>query len=191
MLKLAIIAVTIGTITKMSNSWVVLDTHFFHANILTFDGGRPEFSSAEEMNEVMIERWNSVVKHGDKVYHLGDVAMGPGAREGMAGLIARLNGSKRLIVGNHDDILWLSKGGWFKKVALWRNFKEHNLIMTHLPLHAQTMESRWGGKALNVHGHIHRKLAPSAKHYCVSVEQIGYTPVALEELAAIAKKRIN
>ena len=49
----------------------------------------------------MIENWNSVVKKGDYVYHLGDVFFG--SKETFPALWNRLNGSKRLIIGNHDD----------------------------------------------------------------------------------------
>jgi calcineurin-like phosphoesterase family protein len=166
----------------MSNIWLTSDTHFFHENILKFDRGRPEFASVEDMNEFMIDRWNSVVKPGDKVYHLGDVAMGPGMLKGMNSVMNRLNGSKRLVIGNHDQVPWIANGGWFQKVMLWRNFKEHGLILTHLPLHAQTLDEKWEGKAINVHGHIHRKAAPTEKHRCVCVEQTGYTPVHIEEV---------
>jgi len=168
----------------MNNIWLTSDTHFFHENILQFKGGRPEFTSVDHMNEFMIERWNSVVKPGDKVYHLGDVAMGPRAAKEIGTLMARLHGSKRLIVGNHDDIRLLSTNGCFKKVDLWRNFKEFGLILTHLPLHESTLKERWGGKVINVHGHIHRNPAPSEQHVCACVEQTNYTPVNIEELRA-------
>jgi calcineurin-like phosphoesterase family protein len=83
--------------------FVISDTHFGHANILTFRGQdgaliRPGFSSVEEMDEFMVERWNSVVRPSDHVYHLGDVTMkAPGL-----GIVKRLNGKKRLVRGNHD-----------------------------------------------------------------------------------------
>ena len=74
--------------------WVISDTHFNHSNILTFSDkvGNPvrAFSSVEEMNEIMIDRWNSVVKPGDKVYHLGDVLFGD--KEAFSRLWPRLNG---------------------------------------------------------------------------------------------------
>src|SRR6056300_578004 len=86
----------------MKNRFFISDTHFDHANILTFTdyAGKPvrEFDSVEAMNEAMIERWNAVVKPGDTVYHLGDVAI---AKRGLTHL-ARLNGRKILVKGNHD-----------------------------------------------------------------------------------------
>jgi len=62
----------------MGNVWFISDTHFFHANILKFVGNdgkriRAPFQSLDEMHDYMIEKWNSKVKPGDKVYHLGDV----------------------------------------------------------------------------------------------------------------------
>jgi calcineurin-like phosphoesterase family protein len=45
-------------------------THFGHANIIKL-AQRP-FASIEEMNEVLVERWNSTVGSDDTVYHLGD-----------------------------------------------------------------------------------------------------------------------
>lgn len=170
-------------------SFVISDTHFTHQNILKFtdsDGNRiREFDSVEEMNETMVDRWNSVVKQGDKVYHLGDVLFG--SKDVFKSLWPRLNGSKNLIVGNHDDIKFLSSGGFFKKVYFWRILKEHGLILSHIPLredqfrgHQHFRES--GEGMLNVHGHIHQKPSPEGPYKCVCVEQTNYTPVALEEL---------
>ena len=62
------------------NIWVISDTHFQHNNILNFKGndGLPfrMFNDVQEMNEIMIQRQNEVVRPGDKIYHLGDVVMG-------------------------------------------------------------------------------------------------------------------
>lgn len=121
--------------------WVISDTHFNHYNIV-HRFGRP-FESVNHMNEHMIERWNSVVKPGDKVYHLGDFAMGP--KDEHYKFITRLNGKKRLIVGNHDDVKHLSP--YFQKVYMWRQWREFGLLMTHVPVHPSTLgEGRFGGK---------------------------------------------
>ena len=50
--------------------WYSSDSHFHHRRIIEYCS-RP-FPSVEEMNQVMIERWNEVVKPDDIVYHCGD-----------------------------------------------------------------------------------------------------------------------
>ena len=179
------------------NIWVISDTHFRHANILKFKDQygnlvRPGFADVDEMDEHMIERWNSVVKPGDIVYHLGDVVMN--SNDDYAWFKKnwpRLNGSKRLIVGNHDDIKFLSSGGFFKKVSMWRMFPEFGLLLSHVPVHSASA-MLYGSKdtgllttpfqLLNVHGHIHQNPSPAGPYRCVCVEQIDYTPVNIDEL---------
>ena len=50
------------------------DTHFDHKNILRFCN-RP-WETVEEMNQGLIDNWNSVVGPDDIVFHLGDVSFG-------------------------------------------------------------------------------------------------------------------
>jgi calcineurin-like phosphoesterase family protein len=162
--------------------YVTSDTHFNHENILKFPGGRGcDFQSVKEMNECMIDNWNSIVKPGDKVYHLGDVFFGP--KEDFRTLWPKLNGSKRLVVGNHDDIKYLSSGGFFKKVTMWRMFPEFNCVLTHVPIHDSGLfRLRIDRMLLNIHGHTHRNGSPEGPYKSVCVELTGYKPVALEEL---------
>jgi calcineurin-like phosphoesterase family protein len=172
--------------------FVISDTHFRHTNILKFtDSATGElirgdrFADVDAMDEHMIECWNSVVKQGDIVYHLGDVVMGD--REWFKKNWPRLNGSKRLIVGNHDDIPFLSAGGFFKKVSMWRMFPEFGLMLSHVPLHASGLrrgapDNPDAPVLLNVHGHIHQNASPEGPYRNVSVEAIDYTPVNIEEL---------
>ena len=177
--------------------WVISDTHFRHANILKFKDQygnlvRPGFADVDEMDEHMIERWNSVVKPGDIVYHLGDVVMNSNDDyTWFKKNWPRLNGSKRLIVGNHDDIKFLSAGGFFKKVSMWRMFPEFGLMLSHVPLHESSLLRlrEKSGKypadcetLLNVHGHIHQNPSPPGPYRNVSVEAINYTPINIEEL---------
>jgi calcineurin-like phosphoesterase family protein len=175
----------------MTNIWVTSDTHFNHANILNFTDSegnkvRP-FTSVEDMNQTMIERWNEVVKPGDKVYHLGDVFFG--SKDSFKQLWPKLNGSKRLIVGNHDDIPFLSSGGFFQKVQMWRVFREWSITMSHVPIHSSGFYNyKLDKPTLNVHGHIHQNPSPEGPYHCVCVEQTDYYPVHIEELASLAKK---
>lgn len=153
---------------------------------------RPGFADVQHMNEYMIEKWNSVVKQGDVVYHLGDVVMGD--KNWMHKNFNRLNGSKQLIVGNHDDIKFLASGGWFKKIHFWRKFHELGMLMSHVPIHT-TMSSTGSPSnpqfLVNVHGHIHQNPSPPGLYINVSVEAIDYTPVHIETLAEQAKGMLN
>jgi calcineurin-like phosphoesterase family protein len=56
------------------------------------------FASIEEHDEELVKRWNGIVRKGDTVWHLGDFAFGR-AKIDIAG---RLNGTKKLVMGNHD-----------------------------------------------------------------------------------------
>jgi calcineurin-like phosphoesterase family protein len=168
------------------NKFFTSDTHFFHANILKFlnDDGtrlRHEFGSVEEMHEVMIERWNAVVKQADKVYHLGDVTFryDKPFRE----LMHRLNGKKGLLLGNHDRIKGTCLLDYFEKLELWKGFHEHDFTCSHIPLRLDSLRD---GR-FNVHGHTHRRTLDDPHYINVSVEPRNYTPVALETILAEIK----
>ena len=80
-------------------AFIISDTHFFHNNILKYN--RPQFKSVEEMNEKLIEQWNSIISKNDRVFHLGDFAFGQDLNA-IEQIINRLNGSIYLMIGNHD-----------------------------------------------------------------------------------------
>lgn len=85
----------------MRKTFVTSDLHFGHANIIKYCE-RP-FDSAEQMDESMIERWNSRVGRNDEVIFLGDFAMGPRANDAfVTGILSRLNGHISFLLGNHD-----------------------------------------------------------------------------------------
>jgi calcineurin-like phosphoesterase family protein len=133
----------------------------------------------------MLDNWNSVVKPGDKVYHLGDVMMGD--KTEFKRFWAKLNGSKRLIVGNHDDIKWMAQNELFAKIQMWRMFTEFGLLLTHVPIHESGLRrgaptDETAPMLLNIHGHIHQNPSPTEHHRCVCVEHINYTPINIEEL---------
>lgn len=152
-------------------TYFIADTHFNHENIIKYCN-RP-FKNSLEMNEYIINKWNSVVKENDIVYHLGDV--GFGTTEELKILVDRLNGTKILLRGNHD----LKRGvnGW-KEVGFSEVYKNKielgNLILTHFPVELTEV-----GK-INVFGHIHDKPLDvkydKNNHICVSCDVVDYTP---------------
>lgn len=172
----------------MADTWVISDTHFNHAAILTFKdyAGKPPrdgFTDVEHMNEHMLDKWNETVKPNDTIYHLGDVMFGHDKVDWMEANFAKLPGKKHLILGNHDNPKFMLP--YFKEILFWKQMQDFGLILSHIPLHESTLAEthRWGeGGVLNVHGHIHSNPSPEGPYKCVSVEQIDYTPVNIEEL---------
>ena len=81
--------------------FVIADCHFSHKKILEYQQNRL-FDSVDEMDDALIQVWNSIVADGDKVYHLGDFCLGN--KERWESILSRLNGSIVLIKGNHDRI---------------------------------------------------------------------------------------
>lgn len=174
----------------MANTFFISDMHFGHAAILGFktQAGLPcrTFDSVEHMNETMIERWNAVVKQDDKVYNLGDVVM----RAKDLPLLARLNGNKRLVRGNHDIFPTKEYMKYFKEIYGVRVLVKEGLILSHIPLHPDSVKD----DMVNIQGHTHNNFPQGhlgPKYFNVCVENINFTPVALEDLKkAIANGRM-
>ena len=97
----------------MENIWFTADHHFGHANVIRYDE-RP-YGSVQEMDEDLITRWNETVAPKDVVYHLGDIFLYNKVSDARA-VRARLNGTIRLIHGNHDSVADSMKEGfdWIK-----------------------------------------------------------------------------
>ena len=180
----------------MSNVFFISDTHWGHANILNFkrDDGTPlrDFKSVEEMDETMIDNWNKVVRANDVIYHLGDLSFGKNLN-----FLERLKGKKRLVRGNHDGHKLKFYAMYFDEVYGVRHLQK--CWLTHIPIHPGSI--KYGH--LNLHGHLHanRVLLPSmddyreidyvptsyvdTRYFNCSVEQINYTPIAVEEIRKI------
>ena len=154
--------------------YFIADTHFNHENIIKYCN-RP-FKNTEEMNEYIIKKWNSVVKSEDTVYHLGDV--GFGTIDELKKLLAKLNGTKILVMGNHD--VRRSYKAW-QEIGFSEVYKKkliiNNLVLTHEPI--QDLEEN----QINVFSHIHNKpledIFEKNSHICVSCEVVDYTPMSL------------
>jgi len=77
------------------------DLHFNHVNILKYQAHTRPYKDLDEMNNAIINKWNSIVTQEDTVYLLGDVCMGE--RRKAPWLINRLKAKEiHLIRGNHD-----------------------------------------------------------------------------------------
>ncbi len=153
------------------------DTHFGHANIIAYCE-RP-FASVREMDETMIVNWNAVVGPDDDIWHLGDFALGADAKH-VRSVFRRLNGRKRLVIGNHDrqetiDLPWAAKPTQLASVGI----DGMRAVMCHYGLRV------WPGmrrKAISLYGHSHGRLPGTSMSLDVGVDCWGFTPVTLTDI---------
>lgn len=173
--------------------FLISDMHFGHSKMYELPFKRPcgtplrPFSSAEEADEIMIERWNKTVRAHDKVYVLGDVLWKLAAKDSSP--LDRLNGDKVLIAGNHD---WPFEDHFYKRFRSVRAYwKLDNYILSHVPVHPDSLRSF----SCNIHGHLHAGRVTledgsiDPRYFCVCVEHINYTPINFEEVSRKIKKQ--
>ena len=103
----------------MSEIFFTSDLHFGHKNLLKFTKPRP-FTTIEEHDQTIIDNWNSVVNQDDTVYVLGDIAMGMDPDK-LEDYLKKLNGHKRLILGNHDRSKLHAR---YLNAGLWESMRE-------------------------------------------------------------------
>ena len=180
----------------MSATFLVSDTHFGHAGVCKFTHPdddtvklRP-WDDPDEMDEEMIRRWNDTVRPGDKIYHLGDVVINRKALK----TLARLNGDKVLIRGNHDIFRDDEYREYFRELRAYHVL--NGMILSHIPVH----EASIGRFGVNIHGHLHASRVKRARgvdaktgtvlysneidvrYHCVCVEQTDFAPILLEDV---------
>ena len=167
--------------TQPPDIWFTADHHFDHANIIKYCH-RP-FSSTEEMNEIMIQRWNECVLPEDTVYHLGDFALTCWQR--CQDIRSRLNGRIVLIKGNHDrhSAAYYVRAGFDKvhKGEICLRLPEIYagvLVLTHKPLPPIEVTQTLG--MVNVHGHCHGKGLQNCGTIDIGVDCRDFRPVSLE-----------
>jgi len=174
----------------MAEIWFISDTHFNHENMavkfLKEDGSKARpFDSVEEMNEVMIQNWNRHIKEQDHIWHLGDIILGDRAK--IPSILSRLKGKKRMLLGNHDQLKGNELMKFFQKIELWRIFKDHNFLCTHVPIHKGSFRK----VAYNVHGHTHHGIVDDPAYINVCVEHTNYAPIHMDEILKEIRKREN
>ncbi len=164
--------------------YVTADTHFNHDNILKYCA-RP-FDNINEMNEAIIDNWNSVVNKDDIVYHLGDFILG--SKEDLESIVKRLNGTIYLIRGNHDRLATKAyEDCGIVVIKKTLKLDEDKVILSHKPLLDELIPLGY----INIHGHIHEKrlediydnnLFSKDKHINVGVDVCSFKPVCLKTL---------
>jgi len=187
----------------MVNTFFYSDPHFGHEGIIRFTKKgkkiRP-FATLDEMHHAMITNYNKKVKEEDTVFFLGDIAYN---EKVLDEIMPQLNGNKRLILGNHDNLpAGVFTKYFHKKLYSWYAFNKYYpaFIACHFPI----VYSSFCYKGdFCVHGHIHDKVVTdisvtkdgtikelvNLRYINVSVEQINYTPIHVDELVEIMLER--
>ena len=172
-------------------TYFTADLHFGHGGIIDFCN-RP-FEDVSEMNQTLINNWNSRVSNEDHVYIAGDLFYGgrdaAGQDEAIA-IVKKLNGILHLIAGNHDfpylknmDYHYL-----FADVDQIRYLKHdgEHIFLCHYPM------AEWSGYfrgSWHIYGHIHNQkntayqyMSTQSKALNAGVDICGFMPVTFQEL---------
>lgn len=176
----------------MKNLYFTSDHHFGHKNIIKFSN-RP-FNSVEEMNELMIQRWNEKVGPNDEVYHLGDVGLM--SQSQLQSILDRLNGKIYLIKGNHEKAAlachrrfeWIKD--YYELVVKDSSTKrgEQLIVLCHYALR-EWNASHWG--TYHLYGHSHGSLEdwPHSRSFDVGVDCHEFYPFSYTEVKAIMAQK--
>lgn len=149
-----------------------------------------QFSSVKEMNEWLIESWNSVVGPTDEVHLLGDLSFAESNGMSVEYIFNALKGRKHFTVGNHDEknkrvlkLPWESVS-WLRKIRDQYTDDDgviHKVraVACHYPL--ETWEGAHHGTIM-LHGHSHGSLKRVIPHrFDVGVDAEGPFPKPLRE----------
>ena len=176
----------------MGRIFVTSDLHFGHDREFIY---KPRgFSSIQEHDEAIIERWNSIVRPEDEVYVLGDLMLGDNAH-GIE-CLNRLNGYILFVHGNHDTgvraELYSENKCTDLGYAFYFKYKGYHFYMSHYPTFTANLEKESLKQCtINLFGHTHQQSnfyndIPFMYH--VGVDSHDCRPVlldnALEEMKA-------
>lgn len=136
------------------------DLHFEHRNIVKFTNRGVE-TTPEQHTDWLIRVWNSQVKEGDLVYHIGDFSFARNLSD-TANIINLLNGQKIFIRGNHDSSWWDQRKIqlWCPSVVKMADYLEVKVggtstVLFHFPIASWHKQSHG---SWHLHGHSHGML---------------------------------
>jgi calcineurin-like phosphoesterase family protein len=164
------------------------DTHFDDSDAIQYFN-RP-FRSVEEMNAIMVEKWNRVVTEDDTVYHLGDVTLED--IDHFTKWISQLNGTIKILPGSHDQP-WLKDFTASEKIQVIAplvsvEFPEIRpgkspqvIVLCHYSMQVwdRSNQGSW-----HLFGHSHGKLKGVGLSLDIGVDCTDFIPWSLEDVSA-------
>ncbi len=163
----------------MGRVFITADTHFYDELIMKCE--RDCFKSIESMHTTLISNWNKVVSDDDIVYVLGDFAKQGVDAATVSVLLKSLNGRKRLVMGNHDNLSPEEyRRAGFEMVYDVPIIVDGFWIFSHEPLYI-TEKMPYA----NVFGHVHSNpnyKDVSSRGFCACSERTGFGPVLFDNV---------
>lgn len=161
---------------------------------------RGHFNTVEEMNEAIIDNFNSVITEDDHLYLLGDI--GFCSPEDTMNFLKRINGTKTIIHGNHDRKLIASsvfqdpsqrrlagivEDTPYKVISQTVDGKRYGVVLFHFKI------EDWDGchhGSVHLFGHRHGS-GPKYKTRCmdIGVDTNNMMPYNLENTVKMLSKR--
>lgn len=175
------------------------DPHYDHSNVIKYCN-RP-FKDIQEMNDTLINNWNSVVGNDDTVFIGGDMGFLKGKHR-LKEILYDLKGNKILITGNHDYQNKIhNMGGNFKGIYDTVHFRVRDkeledkmmkIVINHFPF------AHWFRGYVHLHGHIHtgnssighEKVDFMPTRYDIGVDNNNFIPISYEDLKIIITKQM-
>ena len=191
--------------------WFTSDNHFFHKNVISHCN-RP-FNNLHEMHEHMIQEWNKRVKPTEHIYVLGDFSFSGWTMTKK--IVARLNGYKIFIKGNHDPAAHKLIAAGFNEVHEneWIKLGDQRVLLSHFPFHPMlnyhknsdgsviaddvdmSMDRRYlhkrivdDGEQWLLHGHVHQHWKQNGRMINVGVDQWDFKPVPHDKILAMIEE---
>ena len=171
----------------MNKVFVTADHHFGHKNILKYQNRSRPFDSVDEMDAVMIDRWNEMVSDDDVVFHLGDFTLGDNIKK----YISQLKGVINVVPGGHDW-RWMNKwDGLYPPYTTEPiyNYRLENtkliVVMCHYPMR-EWDRSHYG--AFHLYGHVHGNLPGIGRSMDVGVDTNNFYPYLLDDVISELEK---
>lgn len=192
---------------RTRNIFFTSDHHYFHESSLKLDN-RP-FKDMDEMIVGLRRRHNSMVGENDICYFLGDMGFSGGD---LKSVMDKLNGTKILILGNHDKKQQaMLNSGFDAAMNSCSMYIANELVtMSHCPLRGVWREDttgmrkfvvseNWHGESrheeflvedkgqFHLHGHIHspnggKSTRTLGRQLDVGVTANNYSPVSISQI---------
>ena len=174
---------------EVSKIWLTSDLHFGHDREFVWKARG--FNSVEEMNEKIIENFNSVIEPDDILYLLGDCMLGNTDMD-----LSLINGKKIFIRGNHDtnrrvEIYKMYTDEEIKWADMIK-YKKKSIYLSHHPT-IVTNAGEWHNLVINFFGHTHQTdnfYQNYVNMYHVGVDSHNCFPVLIDDALDAIKQKI-